>query len=490
LVVLVGGEDQLDQYLMASPDDFFEGDPERAVVDPENEELLPNHVASAAAENWLSPDDRDVFGDRFPEVVARLEREGRLARRDTGEGVRWVHDGDGSPQHETSLRTIDDREITLLDARSDETIATLSFSDALRDAHPGAIYHHQGQTYEVTELDLDRDAARLQPSYADYYTRVLTDKDITVEEDHETRPLSARGDVSVTFATVTMRERVTGFERRDARKGTAIGQQPLDLPETTLRTKALYFTVPSDVERAMRELGGEYGFNGGIHAAEHGLISLFPLELLCDRADVGGLSTPVHGHTDAPTIFVYDGYPGGVGLTASAYEDVESMMARTAEMIDACGCEDGCPACVQSPHCGNANDPLATDEAVLLLEALTGTGEGTRIPDGIDRPPRPTADAEGGGDDPNDPPGPTAPDPSADADPARGAGAGAVDGSRAEAGPRGDSGGGADSRRATTGGTDGDGPDDCPSCGAHLSTLAVARFCPLCGEPIDETGTD
>jgi DEAD/DEAH box helicase domain-containing protein len=485
LVVLVGGEDQLDQYLMASPDDFFEGDPERAVVDPENEELLPNHVASAAAENWLSPDDRDVFGDRFPEVVARLERDGRLARRETADGVRWVHDGDGSPQHETSLRTIDDREITLLDARSDETIATLSFSDALRDAHPGAIYHHQGQTYEVSELDLDRDAARLQPSYADYYTRVLTDKDITVEEDHETRPLSARGDVSVTFATVTMREQVTGFERRDARKGTAIGQQPLDLPETTLRTKALYFTVPSDVERAMRELGGEYGFNGGIHAAEHGIISLFPLELLCDRADVGGLSTPFHGHTGAPTIFVYDGYPGGVGLTASAYEEIDPMMARTAEMIDACGCEDGCPACVQSPHCGNANDPLATDEAVLLLEALTGTGEG--IPDGIDAGTAATVTGES----------PAAGPAVTDAEPSGGRSGGPDDapGVSAREGPGGRSDpdeAGQDGRAGQDGTTVGDGsdPDACPACGAPLSELAVAKFCPLCGEPVDGSSAD
>ncbi|WP_101297205.1 DEAD/DEAH box helicase [Halegenticoccus soli] len=372
LVVLVGGEDQLDQYLMRNPDDFFDGDPERAVSDPENDHLLPDHVACAASENWLSTGDERHFGAGYPGVVADLEAAGRLERRDTAKGVRWTHAGGGSPQHEMSLRTIDGREIDLLDRRSNEVIASLSFSDGLRDAHPGAIYHHQGQSYEVVTLDLDRDVAELQPTWADYYTRILHDKDVRVESELAEKPLSARPDASVRFADVTVTTRITGFERRDPRRGEAIGRESLDLPETTLRTKALYFTVPRDVETEMRGAAGDRGFNGGIHAAEHGMISLFPLSLLCDRADVGGLSTPVHPHTGRSTIFVYDGYPGGVGLARGGYEIVEELMARTARLIDGCPCEDGCPACVQSPHCGNANEPLAKEPAVTLLDALAG----------------------------------------------------------------------------------------------------------------------
>ncbi|SFG80957.1 DEAD/DEAH box helicase domain-containing protein [Halopelagius inordinatus] len=387
LVVLVGGEDQLDQYLMNHPEEFFGvtasdasggstdssvgGEPERAISNPENEELLPDHVASAAAENWLSRADEAHFGGTFPGVVSALESAGELSRRETDGGLRWIHSGDGSPQHEMSLRTIESREVDLLDGRSNEVIASLSFEDALRDAHRGAIYHHQGQSYEVTELDLDRDTAVVQPTWADYYTRVLHDKTVTVEEDLRSKELSARPDTAVRFADVTMRKRITGFERRDPKRGEAIGRESLDLPETTLRTKALYFTVPADAERAMREQGGEYGFNGGIHAAEHGMISLFPLSFLCDRGDIGGLSTPHHPHTGRPTVFVYDGYPGGVGLTESGYDEVETLMGRTRRMIADCDCEDGCPACVQSPHCGNANDPLSKAEAVQLLAALT-----------------------------------------------------------------------------------------------------------------------
>ena len=375
LVVMVGGEDQLDQYLMGDPDAFFEGDPERAMVDPENGELLPDHVACAADENWLSRGDERHFGPTFPDVVSSLAADGTLDRRETGRGTRWLYDGGGSAQHSMGLRTVGDREVDLFDARSNDRVASLSLSDALRDAHPGAIYHQQGQSYEVTDLDLDRDVARLQPTWADYYTRVLTDKDVVVNADVREKPLDARPDTAVRFADVTVTERVTGFERRDRKTGETLGTEPLDLPETSLRTRAFYYTVPADVERDMRESGGEYGFNGGIHAAEHGSISLMPLSLLCDRADVGGLSTPYHPHTGRSTVFVYDGHPGGVGLAAGAYDEVSALLGRTARLIARCDCEGGCPACVQSPHCGNANDPLSKPEAVRLLNALAAVEE-------------------------------------------------------------------------------------------------------------------
>ncbi|GKZ13432.1 DEAD/DEAH box helicase [Haladaptatus sp. T7] len=369
LVALVAGEDQLDQYLMANPDEFFSGDPERAVVNPENAELLPSHVTSAARETWLSPEDETYFGPDFPELVADLEARGELERRQTSGGVRWVYDGDGSPQHEMSLRTIDDREIDLLDRSRGDVIASLPFSDALNDAHPGAIYHQQGQSYEVVDLDLSRDVAELSPTWADYHTKTLTDKEITVEEDLSEKSLPTREDCTVRFADVTMRKRITGFERRDAKRGETLGRESLSLPELTLRTKALYFTIPDDLERELRAMDGD--FNGAIHAAEHGMISLFPLELLCDRGDIGGLSTPLHPHTGTSTIFIYDGYPGGVGLTREGYETVESLMTNTREMLRACDCESGCPSCVQSPQCGNANDPLDKRLAEHLLADLT-----------------------------------------------------------------------------------------------------------------------
>jgi DEAD/DEAH box helicase domain-containing protein len=368
LVVLVAGEDQLDQYMMNNPAEFFDGDPEQAVVNPANDQLMPDHVLSAARESWLAPDDREHFGEEFPPLVADLEDRGDLDCRTTNGGVRWTYDGDGSPQHEMSLRTIDDRTIQLRDRQRNETIGQLPFGDGLRDAHPGAIYHHQGRTYEVAELDLSHDIAGLESTWADYYTQVLHDKQITVEEDLDAVTLPTREDVTVRFAEVTMRKQITGYERRDRATGESLGRFSLNLPETSLRTRALYFTVPEPVETAMRTAEGD--FNGGIHAAEHAMIAMFPFELLCDRRDIGGLSTPLHPHTNQSTIFIYDGYPGGIGLTRAGYDDIETLLRRTREMIGNCSCADGCPACVQSPHCGNANDPLDKGLAAMLLDRL------------------------------------------------------------------------------------------------------------------------
>jgi len=367
LVVLVAGGDQLDQYLMRNPRAFFDGDPERAVTNPANGELLPDHVRCAARENWLSRDDERWFGDGFSDLLAHLESTGDLRRRETAEGTRWTTDG--SPHHSMSLRSIDDREVQLKDTRRDEVVASLPFEDALRDAHRGGVYHHQGQKYEVRELDLDHGVAELEPTWADYYTRTLHEKGITVERDITGKRLEAREDVPVRFAEVTMRKRITGFQRRDANTGQPIGEEELDLPETTLRTRGLYFTVPEDVERSMR--AGSGSFDGGIHAAEHAMIAMLPNEVLCDRRDVGGLSTPLHPHTGRSTVFVYDGYPGGVGLARQAYEDVDALVGTTLSMVRGCPCEGGCPACVQSPHCGNANDPLDKELAADLLAALT-----------------------------------------------------------------------------------------------------------------------
>lgn len=390
LVALVGGEDQLDQYVLRNPDALFETGAEQAVTNPENEQLLPDHVHAAACENWLSPDDDRHFGERFPDVVADLESAGSLDRRQTDQGIRWL--GNGSPHHEMNLRTVDDREVKLV-AKGD-VIATLPFEDALRDAHPGAIYHHQGRRYEVTDLDLATGVAELSRTWADYFTRVLHDKTITVEADLDERRLPAREDVPVRFASVTMRKQITGYERRDGSSGEVLGQRALDLPETTLETKALYHTVPSELTAQIRR--GEYGpegsrgvgdsrsgdaatdgggtgdFPGSIHAAEHAAISMFPFEYLCDRGDIGGLSTPHHPHTGEPTIFVYDGYPGGIGLTRAGYRDIGPLLDTTLSMLRSCDCADGCPACVQSPHCGNANDPLDKHGAIHLLDGLTG----------------------------------------------------------------------------------------------------------------------
>ncbi|MFB6354266.1 MAG: DEAD/DEAH box helicase [Halobacteriales archaeon] len=374
LVTLVAGRDQLDQYLMASPEAFFEEPPERALVNPANPELLPDHVRCAAREHWLGTDDKAHFGEAFPEVVGALTDRDELERRDTPGGVRWTDAGEDNPQLATSLRTIDDREVRLVDDARDETIATLPFADALRDAHPGAIYYHQGRTYEVADLDVDRLRAHLRVTSASDHTRALREKDIAVERELAERTLPSFSGLSVTLAEVTLRERIDSYVRYrgpdDDGERIAL-EEPL--PETTMRTQALLFAVPPGVEQALRRAAASPDdYLGALHALEHGLISLLPLELLCDRRDVGGLSTPVHPYTGRSTVFVHDGHPGGVGLARGGFEAFGSLLAETRDMIEACPCADGCPACVQSPHCGNANEPLTKGLAVELVDHLAG----------------------------------------------------------------------------------------------------------------------
>jgi DEAD/DEAH box helicase domain-containing protein len=218
----------------------------------------------------------------------------------------------------------------------------------------------------VVDLDRHNGVATLDRTWADYHTRPLHEKEITVENDLAETAFAAAPEVTVRFAEVTMRKQVTGYERRQG--GETLGQRSLDLPETTLETRALYYVLPVEIEQRLRAAGD---FPGGIHAAEHAMIATFPFQFLCDRRDIGGLSTPVHPHTDRSTVFIYDGHPGGVGLARAAFENVDDLAATTRRLVAACDCEAGCPACVQSPHCGNANDPLDKAVALELLERVS-----------------------------------------------------------------------------------------------------------------------
>jgi DEAD/DEAH box helicase domain-containing protein len=372
LVTLVGGRDQLDQYLMGHPDVFFDGDPETAAVNPANDQLMPDHVLSAATESWLSPADEQHFGEEFPALVADLEAADQLDRRNTQHGLRWTYAGEESPQHQMDLRAIDDRQIQIRDRLGDETLASLPYDDALRDVHPNAIYYHQGEKYEVVDLDLHRNIAFLESTDLSYYTQALTDKAISVNEVLDETTLDTHPGVSIGFADVDFREQVTKYLR--CTRGNDNGEPiPLvePLPPTELRTRALYFTIPPAIKQNLKaESDTDDGFEGAIHAVEHAMISLFPLEFLCDRRDIGGLSTPLHPQTAKSTIFIYDGYPGGVGLARGGYERVEDLLRETREVLADCPCESGCPACVQSPHCGNANDPLDKGLALSLLDLL------------------------------------------------------------------------------------------------------------------------
>jgi DEAD/DEAH box helicase domain-containing protein len=371
LVTLVAGEDQLDQYVIKHPTELFEQPPERAVANPSNPHLLRLHTHAAAVERPLRTDDETYFGPGFPDIVGRLTDDGELTRRQTDQGIEWQRTASGRTvnPYEQGLRTITDRTVTLRGrGEAADELGELPFDAALRDVHPGAIYHQQGQNYEVQSLDLDRDVAWLTETTSDHQTRVQYDESMTIEEEIAAKPLATRDDVTVHFAEVTRRKQVTGFQRRDPRTGEIMTEESLDLPETTLSTRALYVALPPGLERLTQTMSGS--FEGGLHAVQHALVATFPLVILCDRRDVGSVSTTEHPQAETSALFIYDSYRGGVGLARNGYDHIEKVFRHTWELLADCGCSDGCPACIQSPHCGRANEPLDKRLAATLTMAL------------------------------------------------------------------------------------------------------------------------
>ncbi|PSP20667.1 ATP-dependent helicase [Halobacteriales archaeon QH_10_65_19] len=371
LVALVASEDQLDQYVIKHPRELFEQTPERAVANPSNPHLLGLHAHAAAMEQPLRTTDEAYFGPTFPDIVGALTDNGELTRRHTAHGLEWRRTASGRTlnPYDQGLRTITEQTV-ILRVRGGEAgeIGELPLDAALRDVHPGAVYHHQGQSYEVQSLALDRDVAYLAPTESDHQTRVQFDESMTIEENIATKPLATRDDVTVHFADVTRRKQVTGFQRRDHRTGAIMSEELLDLPETTLSTRALYVTLPPGLERLLQTMSGS--FEGGLHAAQHALVATFPLVILCDRRDVGSVSTTEHPQTETSALFIYDSYRGGVGLARNGYDHIEELFRHTWELLADCGCSDGCPACIQSPHCGRANEPLDKRLAATLTMAL------------------------------------------------------------------------------------------------------------------------
>jgi DEAD/DEAH box helicase domain-containing protein len=367
VAVLVGGQDQLDQWFMAHPHELFRRPPEPAVINPANPEVLDAHLACAAYELPLSRDDERFWPGLLDDGVRRtvLADRLRVRRRPRGEPLAvWA--ARGFPSHGMSLRSGSAGEIRI--ATDDGTlIGTVDRSRAFELVHPGAVYLHQGQAWRVTALDLDDDVALVDPDSGDTFTLARTDTDIRVLEADRSCGV---GRADLTVGSVEVTHRVTGYQRRDAGTGEVLGSEPLDLPPTRLVTRAFWYTVDlallagAQIEPAAAP--------GALHAAEHAAIGMLPLFTICDRWDVGGVSTVLQADTGRPTIFVYDGYPGGAGIAELGYEAADRHLAATLAAIESCPCTTGCPSCVQSPKCGNWNEPLDKAAAARLLTAILG----------------------------------------------------------------------------------------------------------------------
>jgi DEAD/DEAH box helicase domain-containing protein len=360
--VLVAGDDQLDQWYAAHPDELTRRLPERAVVNPQNPFVLRAQVACAANELPLAPQDERWFGEGLDDAVRQLVHADLLQPR--AGRMHWC--GERSPAPEVGLRTGSSIEYRLIDRDEDRLIGTVDDARVFAVAHPGAVYLHQGRQYRVDELDL-RDHVAVLSEYedADEYTQPRTETDIAIVAEDRRAEL---GVTTVHLGAVEVRNQVVAYQRKQISTNGVIEVCDLDLPERALLTRACWYTAPFDVVEAAGITNSQ--LLGAVHASEHGLIGLLPLFTICDRWDVGGVSMALHPQTDEPTIFVYDGYPGGAGIAELAFEAADRHARATLDLVAACPCTDGCPSCVQSPKCGNWNEYLDKAGAIALLRLM------------------------------------------------------------------------------------------------------------------------
>jgi DEAD/DEAH box helicase domain-containing protein len=362
LAVYIAGRDSLDQFLFENPPRVLGRRVEAARVTMENPYILGPHLLAAAHEAPLDADDEEYFGPAYRSVAKAMMDDRALA----SSGGRLVYVGGDNPARNISLRSASSETVLIADGEG-ELIGTAEATRAPSELHPGATYLHRGTAYEVEELDLrsHRAVARRVPNR--YYTRPRVETDVEVMEEIENRDL-ANGAV-LHWGRVRTTDSVTYYKKVRVADDKEVGVYPLDLPDVMLQTQALWVTLPPLPREARPSFES---FGGALHAGEHGMIGLLPLFAMCDRADIGGLSTPVHRQSRLPTVFVYDGYPGGVGISRRGYDAFESLARDTLGVITRCPCEKGCPACIQSPKCGNWNEPLSKEGAVSFLRYLLG----------------------------------------------------------------------------------------------------------------------
>jgi DEAD/DEAH box helicase domain-containing protein len=362
LSFLIAQENPLDQYLMRNPDYFFSKSFDNAIINPDNPYILKPHLLCAAWEKPLEDKDEEFLGD-ISTPLAELEPEGKLRKRQG----RWHPAPSISyPAQDINIRATSGQNYAVISGEDGQLLETVEASVAFFQVHPGAIYLHQGESYLVKELDLVRRIAWADPKSVDYYTQTMEIHDVRVtkllqeKENHGVKVYF--GDVDVTITVV-------GFKRKKQFTEEVITEEYLNLPPQNFATKGLWFDLPQKAVNRIADAGLD--FHGGLHACEHAGIAILPLFALCDRNDVGGVSTPFHPDTGKAQIFIYDAHPGGIGIAEKGFELIAELWQATLKAVEECPCADGCPSCVQSPKCGNNNQPLDKEAAIILLEELT-----------------------------------------------------------------------------------------------------------------------
>ncbi|HEX7746638.1 MAG TPA: Zn-binding domain-containing protein, partial [Micromonosporaceae bacterium] len=366
LAVLVARDDPLDTYLVHHPEALFGRPVEATVLDPANPYVLGPQLACAAAESPLTPADLPLFGEGAAETVDALVAAGALRHRPTG----WYWRRPRRP--EVDLRGEGGTPVCVVESATGRLLGTVDPSSAHFLVHAGAVYLHQGVSYVVDDLDLADGCALVHAEEPDWSTHA---RDVTSLSVASVRSYVDAGPVGLFLGEVDVTSQVVSYQRRRIATGEVLDTRPLDLPARELRTVAVWFTVSPESLAAAGVEPAEVP--GALHAAEHAAIGLLPLVATCDRWDIGGISTALHPDTEAPSVFVYDGHPGGAGFAERAYGAAAAWLLATRDVIAECRCETGCPSCVQSPKCGNGNNPLAKADAVKVLDVVLAN-----LPDG------------------------------------------------------------------------------------------------------------
>ena len=368
LIVMVGQEDALDQYFMKNPRDFFDRGVESAVLNPGNLTIARQHLLCAAAEAPLRADEPILAEVSAREALAELVAEAEIL---TGVDGRTWYAGRKYPHRQVDLRG-SGRFFIIREAGGDgRELGRIDGLRCLKECHPGAIYLHRGETWLIIDLDLDGHEVIATRKNVNYFTRTRGSKETEILEVTAVVERQARDSAfsyRASLGRLKVTDRVTGFQRRLVNGHKVIATEALDLPPTVFETEGLWIEIP---EALQQRIEGEFlHFMGGIHALEHAAIGIFPLLVLCDRNDVGGISYPFHPQLGRPAVFIYDGHPGGVGLCREAFAKIGELLAKTMAVITSCPCETGCPSCVHSPKCGSGNRPIDKEAARRLLVGL------------------------------------------------------------------------------------------------------------------------
>lgn len=361
LAVYVAGQDALDQFFCRHPEEFLGRPVEAAILDHANEQIAARHLIAAAYEMPLTDEDDEVFGEGWRERAERLVAAGELR----GVGGKLMPRRSEFVANRIPLRSASADSVAVIEAASGEMLGVVEAERAFTTIHPGAVYLHLGRSYEVDRLDIGERRAVVSAFDGDWYTRPKKETEIYIERTHEQREVAG---VQLNFGEVSVTEQVIAFQRVSVSDQEPIDIVALELPEQNFVTQALWYVLPDRLAGALPT----EALLGSLHATEHSQIAVLPLIAMCDRWDIGGLSTNVHFQTGRSTIFIYDGHPGGVGITRRGYEEFERLLGDAERLIAECPCESGCPSCVQSPKCGNLNEPLHKAGALELMGLMRG----------------------------------------------------------------------------------------------------------------------